>query len=1716
MSIQSYQRSWFLNWSVMARKCQKRILLLLKWKSWRKLLPITLPSSSDLIDFQQARTPKLLSKLDAISDVPVDLLPKKEDLSNRIDMINKKLDDQVHEMEDFEQKTVDLQNVVDECRGKLRIRDTPAPIDDVTKDEQDLSAILVAVDSIPQEDLSPRNQLARDVNNIKEQVKGQLATLRKALPDEMKARQQQDELKDRLSSIADALTRVDPENLESAKQQMASIDTELQKLSGVADAYQQFATSPSSVVSHDDLDKTLPEQVQKLKKECDEKKKDIEQIAQLKSVAPEILLISESLQQQPEEIPHNLNDQQSVLEELETKKQRLENLIQTIPVGEATEELRQRSAWDLSRLKDLLKRLGDSVGDKLAALAAFNVARKDAEDQLLMITSPESDDRTPDDLKKDEESLQRLQQSISQLDSSDLDDEQRDEHAQLLDRINRTLAILKQRRSDIEAEIAQRTADEALRDAIAPVTNRLAQLVNDADRLLGDAEGVPAQYRPSAEELSNECKKAVELLRNAPKTHPSVETLETALSSAENMIPVLEERANNWDEFVKVRDEADVELDKLRQPLDEVLAKPRRTINDAKLDFDVISAERQKSHILDGKVRRLQELSELLDPLDSAYADVRFIDVDAEQTVQQYDDVLNDSKFQHYEQLSMLQQKHDEANHGRKHVDPDSSRLSILNDRMGSLDALLRDAKASTEKDEQDRLNERLRIGIFELQSIPLRDLSEKSLDDIEKEIHVLPSENAEPLQKQIDDMRKSKKQHDDDLRQAQEHAIATLPSTRDIETLEANLGRMRDARDSLANVSPDLLAEENIGNRVEDLRKTIDDLSKRDEEELQKMLIDRDTRNNAIESLEQIQREVEELEKALPITLPSSSDLIDFQQARTPKLLSKLDAISDVPVDLLPKKEDLSNRIDMINKKLDDQVHEMEDFEQKTVDLQNVVDECRGKLRIRDTPAPIDDVTKDEQDLSAILVAVDSIPQEDLSPRNQLARDVNNIKEQVKGQLATLRKALPDEMKARQNNKMNSRIAYQAKQQMASIDTELQKLSGVADAYQQFATSPSSVVSHDDLDKTLPEQVQKLKKECDEKKKDIEQIAQLKSVAPEILLISESLQQQPEEIPHNLNDQQSVLEELETKKQRLENLIQTIPVGEATEELRQRSAWDLSRLKDLLKRLGDSVGDKLAALAAFNVARKDAEDQLLMITSPESDDRTPDDLKKDEESLQRLQQSISQLDSSDLDDEQRDEHAQLLDRINRTLAILKQRRSDIEAEIAQRTADEALRDAIAPVTNRLAQLVNDADRLLGDAEGVPAQYRPSAEELSNECKKAVELLRNAPKTHPSVETLETALSSAENMIPVLEERANNWDEFVKVRDEADVELDKLRQPLDEVLAKPRRTINDAKLDFDVISAERQKSHILDGKVRRLQELSELLDPLDSAYADVRFIDVDAEQTVQQYDDVLNELSSEIEDESLLCDSQPTKETIENIEQFQIPALRAQLSMLQQKHDEANHGRKHVDPDSSRLSILNDRMGSLDALLRDAKASTEKDEQDRLNERLRIGIFELQSIPLRDLSEKSLDDIEKEIHVLPSENAEPLQKQIDDMRKSKKQHDDDLRQAQERLAMIEDAIATLPSTRDIETLEANLGRMRDARDSLANVSPDLLAEENIGNRVEDLRKTIDDLSKRDEEELQKMLIDRDTRNNAIESLEQIQREVEELEKALPINVAVFI
>ncbi|CAJ0593156.1 unnamed protein product [Cylicocyclus nassatus] len=285
-----------------------------------------------------------------------------------------------------------------------------------------------------------------------------------------------------------------------------------------------------------------------------------------------------------------------------------------------------------------------------------------------------------------------------------------------------------------------------------------------------------------------------------------------------------------------------------------------------------------------------------------------------------------------------------------------------------------------------------------------------------------------------------------------------------------------------------------------------------------------------------------------------------------------------------------------------------------------------------------------------------------------------------------------------------------------------------------------------------------------------------------------------------------------------------------------------------------------------------------------------------------------------------------------------------MEDEVARRAAEQQLADTIAPTSTQLVQLVNNVIRFM-NVGGLPT-YRSFAKRLDDECEKAAALLQDAPKSHPSVQALEAALSLAHNIVPVLKERANHWEEFMKIKMETQLELNNFLKPLKEVLSKPRRSINDVKKDFDVISGERTKTSTIYDKVRKLQQLFNFLGP-PTVYEDVQFIDV-VQQMEKEYDEALNEMSAEIEDENLLCKAvahfsiqinsifdqlykERSQENIKNIEQFQLPALRAELAMSKGKYEEANHARKHVDPDSSRITLLEDRLKTLDSMLDHAK-----------------------------------------------------------------------------------------------------------------------------------------------------------------------------------------
>jgi chromosome segregation ATPase len=76
------------------------------------------------------------------------------------------------------------------------------------------------------------------------------------------------------------------------------------------------------------------------------------------------------------------DEQQRQLDELEAKRAELERALALIPEGPEGDELRRKAEWDLSQLTDWLKRLGRSLRDKLAALAAHDSRKSTLRDEL--------------------------------------------------------------------------------------------------------------------------------------------------------------------------------------------------------------------------------------------------------------------------------------------------------------------------------------------------------------------------------------------------------------------------------------------------------------------------------------------------------------------------------------------------------------------------------------------------------------------------------------------------------------------------------------------------------------------------------------------------------------------------------------------------------------------------------------------------------------------------------------------------------------------------------------------------------------------------------------------------------------------------------------------------------------------------------------------------------------------------------------------------------------------------------------------------------------------------------------------------------------------------------------------------------------------------------------------------------------------------------------
>lgn len=227
----------------------------------------------------------------------------------------------------------------------------------------------------------------------------------------------------------------------------------------------------------------------------------------------------------------------------------------------------------------------------------------------------------------------------------------------------------------------------------------------------------------------------------------------------------------------------------------------------------------------------------------------------------------------------------------------------------------------------------------------------------------------------------------------------------------------------------------------------------------------------------------------------------------------------------------------------------------------------------------------------------------------------------------------------------------------IAELDSRIADIAGKTKEHETALQQRSPMVSDNDLVLTLSSELQKTIDDISNSREALEDQAQIESVAPELKIISEALQTKSDQPPVNLDEQQAVLEDLESKKSKLESLMANIPQGEKGEELREKSQWDLSRIKDLLEKIGNEVGSKLATLAALSALRKDTETLLENVNTRDETEEgasaTVDQLKNDEKRLMEALKKAKELKIDDLEEEQLKEHNDLLSQLEKAHAII-------------------------------------------------------------------------------------------------------------------------------------------------------------------------------------------------------------------------------------------------------------------------------------------------------------------------------------------------------------------------------------------------------------------------------------------------------------------------------
>ncbi|GMT26325.1 hypothetical protein PFISCL1PPCAC_17622, partial [Pristionchus fissidentatus] len=495
--------------------------------------------------------------------------------------------------DDINNKKAELENenkacAVEDALSKIgdKIDAILAPYSDkpqsLTKAESDLHKIadLIAKDlaTVPIDQLTDPSSAAATAAKLKQRVKEAVVPLEKEIDAEKKLANETDSVEKQIADLEKELdsARNKTDDPAAAIAAIAEIADRARKLRPVVDAIENAYDTTRPLVAHAAPKPDLASHIDNLLADADRANSQQNEAAQIAALAPEVEMMHELVSTKANEaVPTGLVDQQASLEDLEGRRKKLEDILAGLPQsGPGVDELRAKSEWDLSRLKDLLKKLGDAVGDKLAALAAWNALRKGAEAQLVDLTKekPVPKDaagleKAVDDLTNDEKTLAALaQQTRDGVNPDDLDEDEKKKRADLLNQIDKALALIAARKAAAEQALKDARDQDKLAADLAKVDSRLAPLVEEAARLLADPDAIPSVYDSIAKDLKAATDEARPIVDSA-RASKDAKKLANAIKKSDKLSPMLEDRFKNWNEFVVARDAGNSQMDKFEEEL---------------------------------------------------------------------------------------------------------------------------------------------------------------------------------------------------------------------------------------------------------------------------------------------------------------------------------------------------------------------------------------------------------------------------------------------------------------------------------------------------------------------------------------------------------------------------------------------------------------------------------------------------------------------------------------------------------------------------------------------------------------------------------------------------------------------------------------------------------------------------------------------------------------------------------------------------------------------------------------------------------------------------------------------------------------------------------------------------------------------------------------------------------------------------------------------